>query len=72
MSDINSVNMSRTQGDNLHKGDEIGYFAYGGSGIVMFFEPGVLKVSLPAGAKKPGGVSMKMGQKIGNLNPISR
>jgi phosphatidylserine decarboxylase len=53
MSDINSVNMPLPVDLNkeIKKGDEIGYFAYGGSGIVMLFEPGMLKMSLPAGSK---------------------
>lgn len=74
MSDINSVNMPLPVDLNkeIKKGDEIGYFAYGGSGIVMLFEPGVLKMSLPTGSKNGGGASntgqfIPMGMKIGNL-----
>lgn len=66
MSDINSVNMplSVDPSREIRKGDEIGYFAYGGSGIVMLFEPGILKTSLPAGS----GRFVQMGTKIGTLN----
>jgi len=74
MSDINSVNMPLPVDFNkeIKKGDEIGYFAYGGSGIVMLFEPGVLKMSLPTGSKNGSGASntghfIQMGMKIGNL-----
>ena len=65
MSDINSVNMPHPVDPNreIIKGDEIGYFAYGGSGIVMLFEPGILKMSLPR-----GGRFMQMGTTIGTLN----
>ncbi len=54
MSDINSVNMPLPVDarKEIRKGDEIGYFAYGGSGIVMLFEPGILKPSLPPDSKR--------------------
>ncbi len=59
MSDINSVNMPLPVDlkTKINKGDEIGYFAYGGSGIVMLFEPGMLKTSLLASSKQRGGGS---------------
>ena len=65
MSDINSVHMPLPVDLNreIKKGDELGYFAYGGSGIVMLFEPGVFKMSLPAG----GGRFVQMGSKLGTL-----
>lgn len=65
MSDINSVNMPLSVDPNreIRKGDEIGYFAYGGSGIVMLFEPGILKTSLP----RDSGRFIQMGTKIGTL-----
>ncbi len=75
MSDINSVSMPLPVDLNkeIRKGDEIGYFAYGGSGIVMLFEPGVLEMSPPAGSKSGGGASnggrfVHMGTKIGTLS----
>ena len=86
MSDINSVNMPLPVDPNreIKKGEELGHFAYGGSGIVMLFQPGVLTltVSPPAGAKDGSGVAqapgrkaawnggrfVRMGTKIGTLN----
>jgi phosphatidylserine decarboxylase len=79
MSDINSVNMNLPVDFNkeIRKGDEIGYFAYGGSGIVMLFEPGILKMPLPKGSIRgssvpngnaPSGRFVQMGTKIGTLN----
>jgi len=67
MSDINSVHMPHPADPNreIRKGDEIGHFAYGGSGIVMLFEPGVLKMSLPA-----DGRFVPMGTRIGTLRPL--
>jgi phosphatidylserine decarboxylase len=78
MSDINSVNMP-LPGDlnkEIKKGDEIGFFAYGGSGIVMLFEPGILNMSLPSGSESGsrreaasyGRRFVQMGTKIGTLN----
>lgn len=65
MSDINSVNMPLpADPDNeIKKGEEIGHFAYGGSGIVLLFEPGILKTSLSAGS----GRFTQMGTRIGAL-----
>jgi phosphatidylserine decarboxylase len=80
MSDINSVNMplSADLTKEIKKGDEIGYFAYGGSGIVMLFEPGILNMPLPkssiirgSGASNgtaPSGRFVQMGTKIGTLH----
>jgi len=79
MSDINSVNMTLPVDLNkeIKKGDEIGYFAYGGSGIVMLFETGILKMPLPKGSIRgsgfpngnaPSGRFVQMGTKIGTLN----
>ena len=78
MSDINSVNMPLPVDLNkeIKKGDEIGYFAYGGSGIVMLFEPGILKMPLPTGSKNRSGAEatsnsgrfVQMGTNIGTLN----
>lgn len=79
MSDINSVNMPLPVdfSKEIRKGHEIGYFAYGGSGIVMLFEPGILKMSPPAGSRSGSGASngtnshsgrfVQMGTKIGIL-----
>ena len=59
MSDINSVNMPLRvdPGKAIKKGEEIGHFAYGGSAIVLLFEPGILQTSPPAGSKKGSGAS---------------
>jgi phosphatidylserine decarboxylase len=71
MSDINSVNMP-LPGDlnkEIKKGDEIGYFAYGGSGIVLLFEPGRLRRETTIGREAASYVGrfVQMGTKIGTL-----
>jgi phosphatidylserine decarboxylase len=75
MSDINSVNMPLPVDLNreIKKGEEIGHFAYGGSGIVMLFEPAILKMSPLTGSKDRsatlnGGRFSQMGAMIGDLN----
>ncbi len=71
MSDINSVNMPLPVDLNkaIKKGDEMGYFAYGGSGIVLLFEPGILKTPLSADSIRGNGERfVQMGTKIGALN----
>lgn len=42
----------------VKKGEEVGHFAYGGSTIILLFEPGVLQ-----------NVSVNQGMQIGQLAP---
>jgi len=41
MCQVSSVNMLATVGSNLLKGDEFGYFLFGGSDIIVLFQEGV-------------------------------
>ncbi len=41
MAQVSSVNMTATVGSNLLKGDEFGYFLFGGSDIIVLFQEGV-------------------------------
>jgi phosphatidylserine decarboxylase len=41
MCQVSSVNMTATVGSNLLKGDEFGYFLFGGSDIIVLFQAGV-------------------------------
>ena len=43
MCQVSSVNMTATVGKNLLKGDEFGYFLFGGSDIIVLFQAGVVK-----------------------------
>jgi phosphatidylserine decarboxylase len=43
MGHISSVTLTVDEGDTLAKGDEFGYFAFGGSDMVMLFEPNKIK-----------------------------
>ncbi|MCI5225185.1 MAG: phosphatidylserine decarboxylase [Candidatus Electrothrix sp. AX2] len=40
MAQVSSVNMTAVQGRNLLKGDEFGYFLFGGSDIIVLFQEG--------------------------------
>jgi len=39
MAQVSSVNMTAVEGAFLNKGDEFGYFLFGGSDIIMLFQP---------------------------------
>lgn len=58
MGHISSVTITAEEGARLVKGDEFGYFAFGGSDIIMLFEK---QVSLSASI----GTHYKMGEQIG-------
>ena len=38
-----SINFTRGVGDTFKKGDEYGYFAFGGSTVILVFEPNKVK-----------------------------
>ncbi len=40
MCQVSSVNMTATVGSNMLKGDEFGYFLFGGSDIIVLFQEG--------------------------------
>jgi hypothetical protein len=61
---ISSVDFITGAGDYVHKGDELGNFAYGGSAVILLFERDRVEFSIPI-EQRP--VQVRMGQKIGNL-----
>ncbi|NQU16901.1 MAG: phosphatidylserine decarboxylase [Candidatus Saganbacteria bacterium] len=54
-------------GSYIKKGEEIGHFKYGGSSILLVFEPGAVKLTLPIPAKISGddGHPVNVRQEIG-------
>ncbi len=54
-------------GDYIKKGEEIGYFKYGGSSILLVFEPNAVKFTIPIPVQDNGdkGIPVKVRQKIG-------
>ena len=54
-------------GNYIKKGEEIGHFKYGGSSILLIFEPGAVKftLSIPVRVTGDAGIPVKVRQKIG-------
>ncbi len=69
LADISSINFCRRENDIVQKGDELGFFAYGGSAIVLLFEPDRLidPIYVNNTVYKVSNIKVKMGQKIGSL-----
>ncbi|KFY01859.1 hypothetical protein V490_00744 [Pseudogymnoascus sp. VKM F-3557] len=63
MGHISSVTMTRHVGEEISKGDEIGYFQFGGSDIIMVFE-GISNIAISVLDSYPG-ARYKMGEKLG-------
>jgi phosphatidylserine decarboxylase precursor len=50
MAQVSSVNMTAVEGSYLQKGEEFGFFAFGGSDIIMLFESGSgVEITAPPG-----------------------
>jgi len=49
MAQVSSVNLTVEKGLNLVKGDEFGYFAFGGSDVVILFEANKVKITAQSG-----------------------
>lgn len=60
MAQVSSVNLTVKVGATLAKGDEFGYFAFGGSDIVMLFEAGRVRFDAKVGTH------YLQGQKLGH------
>jgi hypothetical protein len=65
---ISSITFITSEGDFVDKGQELGNFAYGGSAIILLFEPDVVTFSIPLDR---GPVHVNMDQKIGSLAEIN-
>ncbi len=65
---ISSISFITSEGDFVEKGQELGNFAYGGSAIILLFEPSRVTFSIPLDR---GPVHVNMGQKIGSLEEIN-
>ena len=61
MSYVSSVNLTPEVGANLRKGDEFGYFLFGGSDIVMLFQDKNIVLDAEIGKK------YLQGQRLGEL-----
>ncbi|MDB0603268.1 phosphatidylserine decarboxylase [Tenacibaculum maritimum] len=65
---VGSIVQTYTPLSNVKKGDEKGYFAFGGSTLVLFFEKGkiVFDKDLIQNTEKGFETTIKMGEQIGN------
>ncbi|XP_074292959.1 phosphatidylserine decarboxylase proenzyme 2-like [Silene latifolia] len=41
---VGSISFTRKEGEHVQKGDEFGYFSFGGSTVICLFEKGVIKI----------------------------
>lgn len=65
MAQVSSVILTAREGVTLRKGEEIGYFQFGGSDVVVVFEA-ASNVCLTAEV----GVHYRMGRRIGHADPV--
>lgn len=64
MSHVASVNLTATQGTAMAKGEEFGYFLFGGSDIIVLFQEGVdVQVDSDPAARKVGSVIARVGDR---------
>lgn len=68
MCQVSSVVMIATPGANLAKGDEFGYFQFGGSDIIMLFQKGVVP---PKNLLQDGNVYNHYGKMVATANPLN-
>lgn len=72
ITEISSVSLQVRQGDKVKKGDELGYFSYGGSSMCLVFQPkaiGYYTVNPPpAGSNPDDGPPIKVNARIAVAN----
>jgi len=66
---VGSINFTRTPGETIKRGEEMGYFAFGGSTVLILFQAGriTFEEDLIINSTKPIETLIKMGDSIGNL-----
>lgn len=64
---VGSINLTTPPGTSVNKGDEHGFFAFGGSTVVLLFEPGRIQFDgdLQSRSALPLETLVKMGRRIG-------
>ena len=62
---VGSVNLSQKKGDIVTKGEDMGHFAYGGSAILLFFEPD--RIQLVPDLVQNGNYAVLIGQRIATV-----
>jgi phosphatidylserine decarboxylase len=68
ITEISSVVIEVKEGDKVRKGDELGYFSYGGSGMALVFQPGAVDQftvpNRPAGTNPDEGPPIRVNAQI--------
>jgi phosphatidylserine decarboxylase len=66
---VGSIVFTTRQGQRVRKGDEHGYFAFGGSTVILFFLPNCVDFDqdLVANSLKPIETLVKMGESVGRV-----
>jgi len=66
---VGSIAITRKAGEEIKKGEEMGYFAFGGSTILTIFQPGkvIFDEDIILNSSKPIETLMKMGESIGTV-----
>jgi len=70
---VGSIGWSKTQGETVKKGEDLGYFAYGGSTVICVFPEGSVKfdTDLEETSAKKLETLVKVGEQIGKTVPKS-
>ena len=65
---VGSIHYTYDHGQKVDKGDEMGYFSFGGSTLILLFEPGRIKISDDILSKTKEGIETlaKMGTPLGS------
>lgn len=68
---VGSIVFTKKVNEEVKKGDELGYFAFGGSTIIVLFQHNIIKfdADLIANSLKPIETLIRMGDSIGS-SPI--
>jgi len=67
---VGSVNFTKKVGESFKKGDELGYFAFGGSTVIVLFKNGTISFEedLVVNSAKPIETLVKLGQPLGRAH----
>jgi len=61
---ISSIEFTKGEGDRAEKGEDLGHFAYGGSAIILLFEPGRSELTIPI---QSAPMKVLMGQEVASV-----
>ena len=64
---VGSINFTAHEGQHVNKGDELGYFAFGGSTVIVLFKKGtvVFDSDILYNSRKPIETLVHMGYRVG-------